>query len=189
MYPLVEQDNINTEMQSAFPSIQNSSSQNAVDSHEAVLTKAQRMLTQLRSNPVDFHAPKRKRHRKSGAVGKKVKDFQRNVIVIDYQGAKPPAVHILHEYDKVYQGVLLFNNSMSEDNIRAEICMLIQQEPSDIYDFSALDPSDFEFVKCVNKRVRTLGGNGVYDGDGLRELYRSGGIYVRLTKSFNKVNT
>ena len=104
------------------------------------------MLTQLRSKHVDSCVPNsRIRRKKSYAIGKKVKD-------VHY----PPAVHTLHEYDKVYQGVLVCNSKMSEDDIRAEICMLIHQETSDIYDFSTVGPTDFEFVKCVNKHVRAV---------------------------------
>ena len=183
-----EQENVTAEMQNIFPSMQGSSStQKDSESHETVLARAERMLTQLRSKPVDSCVPNsRRRRKKSYAIGKKVKDVQRNVVVIDYHGANPPAVHTLHEYDKVYQGVLVCNSKMSEDDIRAEICMLIHQETSDIYDFSTVGPTDFEFVKCINKHVRALGGKGVYDGDGLRELYRSGGVYVRLMRSFYK---
>ena len=76
---------------------------------------------------------------------------------------------------------------MSEDDIREEISELVHQESSDIYDLSAVCPADFEFVKCVNRRVRAPGGKAIYDGNGLRELYRTGSIYVRLLRSFYKV--
>ena len=124
------------------------------------MANAERMLTQLRSKPVDFS---RRRRKRIGAC----KDFQRNLIVIDYPGTTFSAVQVLHDYDKVYQGVLLFNTKMSEDEIREEISELIHQETSDMYDLSSVCPADFEFVKCINRRVRALGGKAVFDGNGL----------------------
>ena len=108
-------------------------------------------------------------------------------MVVDYAGAKPPAVQVLHDYDKVYEGTLQFNSSMSEECIREEIARLIQQKKdSTFHDFSTITPEDFMFVKCVNRRIRIPDGKAVYDGDGIRELYRSANIYIQLTKSFNK---
>ena len=106
---------------------------------------------------------------------------------IDYPGPNPPALQVLNDYDKVYEGTLLFNSSMSEDDSREEIASLIQQKKDTTFcDFSTISPEDFRFVKCVNRRVRVPDGKAVYDGDGIRELYRAANIYVQLTKSFSK---
>lgn len=67
---------------------------------------------------------------------------------------------------------------MSECSIREEIAQLVQEKTSDIilYDFTSIEVTDFEFVKCVNRRVRVPDGRACYDGDGLRDLYRSANI-------------
>ena len=77
---------------------------------------------------------------------------------------------------------------MSEECIREEIARLQQKKDDTFHDFSTITPEDFMFVKCVNRRIRIPDGKAVYDGDGIRELYRSANIYVQLTltKSFNK---
>ena len=114
----------------------------------------------------------------------KCREYQRNLVVIDHPGTKPPAVQVLHDYDKVYEGSLSFTSAMSEDSIREDSPTNARE--SDFYDFTSVEPDDFEFVKCVNKRVRVPDGKACYDGDGIRDLYHCANIYVRLTKSFCK---
>jgi hypothetical protein len=83
-------------------------------SHEAVLSRADTLLKQLRSNPSATTIKNSRRRRKH--VGK-ARDYQRNIVVVDYAGAKPPAVQVLHDYDEVYEGTLQFNSSISEECI------------------------------------------------------------------------
>ena len=89
-------------------------------------------------------------------------------------------MQVMHDYDKVYEGTLSFNTSMTEACIRERISSLIQQKESGIYDFSGVIPQDFESVKCVNSRIRLPDGNATYSGEGLKD------IYIRLTCSFYK---
>lgn len=63
---------------------------------------------------------------------------------------------------------------------------LLEKKESLIHDSSAITPQDFVFVKCINRRVRVPDGQAVYDGEGLKSLYRSGNMYIQLSKSFNK---
>ena len=111
---------------------------------------------------------------------KPAKEYQRNIVVVDYPGLEPPAMQVMHDYDKVYEGTLSFNTSMTEACIRERISSLIQQKESGIYDFSGVIPQDFESVKCVNRRIRLPDGNATYSGEGLKD------IYIRLTCSFYK---
>ena len=154
-----------------------------INSHEAVMARADKLLTQLWGNPSSVTTKNTRRRRKH--IGR-CREYQRNIVVIDYPGSNPPAVQVLHDYDKVYEGTLAFNNGMSESDIREEITGLIQQKECTFLDFSKVQPEDFMFVKCVNRRVRVPDGKAIYDGNGMKEIYRSANIYVRLTKSFNK---
>ena len=77
---------------------------------------------------------------------------------------------------------------MSEDCVREKISSLLKRKKSDINDFSQVSTNDFQSVRCVNRRIRVPDGEATYDYDGLRELYRTGSIYVRLVKSFYKWN-
>ena len=103
------EESVNAEMKSVFPSIQGPSATPIdVQSHEAVLSRADTLLKQLRSNPsgtMNRNVRKRRKH-----IGK-CRDYQRNIVVVDYPGGKPPAVQVLHDYDKVYEGTLLFNTT------------------------------------------------------------------------------
>lgn len=56
-------------------------------------------------------------------------------------------------------------------------------------DFLAMGPDFLSFLSVLTNVSRHLVVKGVYDGDGLQELYQSGGIYLRLTRHFNKVKT
>ena len=38
-------------------------------------------------------------------------------------------------------------------------------------DFSEVGPEHFQFVKCVNRRVRVPDGKATYDCEGLKDLY------------------
>ena len=183
LYMYIGESVVNEELKSVFPT---TSTTTVVDtpSHQDVLARADRLLVQLRSKPgslTDKHV-RRRRHKHSG----KTREYQRNLIVLDYPGKKPPAVQVLHDYDKVYEGSLSFTSAMKEYSIREEIAQLVQEKTSDLYDFTSIEATDFEFVKCVNRRVRVPDGKACYDGDGIRDLYRCANIYVRLSKSFCK---
>lgn len=34
-------------------------------------------------------------------------------------------------------------------------------------------------VKCANRRVKGVDGDAVFDGNGIKELYKSGAVYVQ----------
>lgn len=173
-------------MKKVFPGGSSSSSQGpslGETSHAAAVTRADKLLSQLRANESDNRYSRRRYNRR--AVHKR-KDIQRNLVVLDYPGKHPPAVQVLHDYNKVYEGILTFNNSSSEEDIKAEIASLLQLKQSYIFDLSSVTCDDFVFVKSVNRRVRVPDGKAVYDAEGLKSLFKSGNIYVRLTKSFLK---
>ena len=50
------------------------------------------------------------------------------MVVINYYRKKPPAVQVLHDYDKLYEGSLTFASATSEDSIREEIAQLMQEK-------------------------------------------------------------
>ena len=81
-----------------------------------LMSRANRLLTELRSNP-DAVTTKISRKRKKVL---KSREYQRNMVVVDFPGHKAPDLQILHEYDKVFQGPLCFSDSMSEEDVRDE---------------------------------------------------------------------
>ena len=108
---------VNEEIQSVFPSI---STMTVVDTpcHQDVLAHADRFLVQLQLKPGSL-PEKHVRHRRKH-IGKS-REYQRNLIVLDYPGKKPPAIQVLHDYDKVYEGSLSFMSAMNECSIREAI--------------------------------------------------------------------
>ncbi len=151
-----------------------------------LVSKASRLITQLRSEPAavtERHTKKRKRSKATGWS----RDFQKNLVVIDFQGSDVSQYSTLRDYNKVYEGTIMLNSGMSEDDVRSEIVSLVKCKKSMFHSFIDLDGNDFQFVKCLNRRVRTPDGVFTCDGDGIKTVYRSGCVYVRFTRSFSTV--
>ena len=99
--------------------------------------------------------------------------------MLDYPRSASNEVQTIKEFDKLFDGTVLISSSMSESNVRKEIADALHRKDSSIYNFSLIQDKDFEFIKCVDKKVRLLDGENVYDAQLLKKLY-SGEIYVRL---------
>ena len=127
-----------------------------------------------------------RRRNRPGSVQSRTcsRDYQRNLVVVDYPCSSPPSVH---DYDKVFDGPFHFSSSMSEDEVRHEIVSLVRQKKSMFHNFDDLNEDDFVFVKCANRRVRIPDGEVMYSGESLKNIYKSGSVYVRLTRSFSKL--
>ena len=167
-----------------FPSTSSQTSA-STPTHEDIISKANRLLTSLRSDPSSVsgrHSKQRKRHH--AAVGER--GYQKNLVVIEFPGDSPPDVQALHDYDKLYEGSLTFSSSMTEEEIRERISNLVRKKESLFNNYEAISNNDFEFVRCVNKRVKVPDGEIVYNGSTIRQIFPSGAVYVRLTKSFAK---
>ena len=148
----------------------------------SLLAKASRLISQLKSEPcalTERHTKKRKR----GKMMKWSRDFQKNLVVIDFQGLHPSQYRTLRDYEKVYEGALTLTAEMSEEEVKREIVRLVKMKKSTFHSFDELVVDDIEFVKCVNRRIRIPDGSVNYDGEGIKSLYRSGAIYVRLKRS------
>ena len=44
------------------------------------------------------------------------------------------------------------------------------------HNFSCLEPSDFDFVRCINNRIKTIDGDTPFDANCLLLLYKNGSI-------------
>ena len=108
------------------------------------------------------------------------KELQKNLVLIDYQGEEATEVAPLREYEKIYDGCMRFKSDMKESDIREEICRLVSMKESITHSLGALSPSDFDFVRCANRRVRAIDGDTPFDASGISQVYKNGAIYVRL---------
>lgn len=181
---------ISSELKRSFGTAQgDQAGPSKVSTDESLMAKAQRMIGELKSDPLMLTERHKKRRKQTRLSNTWSREFQKNLVVIDYQGSNPSPV--LHDYDKVYEGPVTFFSGMSEEDVREAIASLVKRKKSITHTFIGLGGKDFEFVKCANRHVRVLDGEVTYDGNGIKNMYRSGSVYVRLTHYFStvKINT
>ena len=148
-------------------------------SHESLIARASRLCHELRTDPSKV-ATSRGRKRKHHNM--KVKEWQKNLVLIDYPGKHPSDIVPIREYDKVFDGSIRFSSNMDEEEIRVEIARVLSRKSSVFHDLSGIKPNDFTFVKCANKKVRVPDGDTPFDAQGISHTYPHGAIYVRLSK-------
>lgn len=175
------QNDVDTETRRLFQGGSTSSTNLDIQS---TISKASKLMEEIKSNPL-ARTERHSRKRKKGVLSRQ---FQKNLVVIDFQDTELPDDYFtLRDHDKVFEGPISLNTSMAEDDVRREIVSLVQCKKTTLYTFDQMTEDDIQFVKCANRRIRVPDGNAVYDADGIKALYRSGAIYVRLTRSFLKV--
>ena len=176
------QNDVNTENRRLFQGATSSSTNLDIQS---TISKASKLIEEIKSNPL-ARTERHSRKRKKGVLSRQ---FQKNLVVIDFQETELPDGYFpLRDHEKLFEGPISLNTSMTEDDIRREIVSLVQCKKTTLYTLDQMTEDDIQFVKCANRRIRVPDGNVVYDADGIKTLYRSGAIYVRLTRSFLKVS-
>ena len=184
--PFSGDESISNEIKGIFPSTNSTpTSGQSTPGHEDVLSKASRLITSLRSDPLSVagkHSKQLKAKRKRQRAPER--EYQKNLVILDYPGENPPEVQELHEYDKVYEGSLSFCATTTEE-IRDEIAGLLRKKKSIFNNYENIHSCDFHFVRCVNRRVWVRDRELVHAGSTLKQVYPSGAVYVRLTKSFS----
>lgn len=167
----------NTSSSNASSSNTNSSDTSSSNNDGSVLARADKLCKQLR---LKRSANRRSSIYKSSKRVCAAKEVQKGLVVIDFQGYSPPQVVSLKEYQKIYDGCIRYMSNMSEDEIRNEIVRLVRQKESITHDFSSITPTDFDFVRCVNRQVRAIDGDVPFDSDGISQVYKNGAIYARM---------
>ena len=168
---------------------ESSSSSVGDSSSQSLIAKANKMIAGLRSDPLartERHT-KHKKRKRGTSRGTWCREFQRNLVVIEFQGKDVTPYRTLRDYENIYEGVITLNSSMTEEDVRSEIVSLVRCKKSMFHSLNDLAEDDIQFIKCANRRVRVPDGTIVCNGDGIKQLYRSGAVYVRLTRSFSKV--
>ena len=148
--------------------------------HESLVERASRLCKELRSDPAKVLS----KHSKGGKKRKResIKEYQKNLVVIDYPGRNPCDVTPLREYDKLLDGSIRFSSNMDEEGIREEIARILREKSSCTHDLSGIKINHFIFVRCANKKVRVPDGDSPFDSKGICQTYTHGAIYVRLNK-------
>ena len=168
---------IEAEMSSIFNSTTPSSSKSSGD--ESFATRAERLCGKILSGTLTSN-PSNRRHKKRPAATPRVKEWTKNVVVIDFQGQKKNETLVLYDYQKIFDGLIQLSSDMCEEDVRGEIVRLVQLKQISTHCLERLTTNSFSFVKVVNRKVRSLDGDVPCDGKGLTCVYKSGSIYVRL---------
>ena len=155
-------------------------------SQESLIEKATRLCHDLRSDLSKVYSRHSKSSRKRKREKISLKEYQKNLVLVDFPGPDPNDVMSLREYDKVFDGALCFSSFMDEDDIRDEIIKILRQKSSITHDLSRIQADDFTFVKCANRKVRVPDGGGPFDSKRICRTYSHGAIYVRLNKDMSK---
>ena len=106
------------------------------------------------------------------------KMVQKGLVLVCYQHSDTGDTVPLREHEKLFDGCIRYKSDMSEEEIREEITRLIHLKDS--HSFTCLMPSDFDFVRCINRRLKPIDGDVPFDSDGISHVYKNGSIYVRL---------
>ena len=77
----------------------------------------------------------------------KVKDWTKNLVMIDFQGQEANKECPLYEYQKIFDGLIRISSDQSEYEIRAEIVRLVKLKDICTNHLELLSPSSFSFVK------------------------------------------
>lgn len=77
----------------------------------------------------------------------KVKDWTKNLVMIDFQGQEANKECPLYEYQKIFDGLIRISSNQSEYEIRAEIVRLVKLKDICTHHLQLLSPSSFSFVK------------------------------------------
>lgn len=150
------------------------------DNEESVGTKAEKLCKKILSGTLTQETTTRRRKRKVSTSCSRVKEWTKNVVLIDYQGQKGHESLALYDYQKIFDGLIRISSNMSEKDVRDEIVRLVQLKHISTHQLECLTPDAFNFVKVCNRKVRPLDGDIPCDGTGVAHIYRSGSIYVRL---------
>ena len=84
--------------------------------HESLVERASCLCKELRSDPAKVLS----KHSKGGKKRKResIKEYQKNLVDIDYPGRNPCDVTPLREYDKLLDGSIRFSSNMDEEDIK-----------------------------------------------------------------------
>ena len=175
-----------SQQSSALNSSESSSCDTSNSHTEGLMSRAERICKQLR--PGKSIKSSRKNSTKPYDKRSSCKVIQKGLVLICFQGNNPGEIVALKEHEKIYDGCIRYRSDMSEDEIREEITRLVRQKESETHLLASLAPKDFDFVKCMNRRVRQIDGDTPFDGSGISQVYKNGAIYVRLNSQILQVS-
>jgi hypothetical protein len=147
--------------------------------HHSIIASVNNLCQDLDSDTFRFIGRKNKTRGIKRSTPNIEYKFRKRLTVINFPGHQPEEVEKLSEDDKVFDGTVTLSTTMTEQDVRKEVAQSLNKKESEKYDYSKVKESEFEFVKCANRKIRRPDGELNYDGRLLKQLY-GGSVYVRL---------
>ena len=183
----VGEENLSVEVKGLFSSSKQAkpSGSSTDDTSESLLCRAERICKERLNRPGKQSFKRSKRAVKP--YDRPPKQLQKNLVLIDYQSDNQnEEVLSLSDYDKIFNGCIRYNSDMSEIEIREQIVKQLVQKDSLTHDLPSTLPSSFDFVRCANRKVRSIDGDVPFDASGINQVYKNSSIYVRCNVSIAK---
>lgn len=112
-------------MGSLFNSATASSSRPSGD-EEGFATRAERLCGKILSGTLTQNTSNRRRRKRPTTSVPRVKEWTKNVVVIDFQGQRENETLVLYDYQKIFDGLIQLSSDMCEEDVREEIVRLVQ---------------------------------------------------------------
>ena len=78
-----------------------------------------------------------------------MKEWTRNLVLIDFQGQEPGMECPLFDYQKIFDGLIQIMSDQSEYDVREEVVRLVQLKDICTHRLELLTPESFSFVKVM----------------------------------------
>ena len=114
----------------------------------------------------------------------------KNVTVFKYMGPNAPSEFARSDKFVIVTGMLEFDHSALEEEIREDLVDLIRASKSSGCDLSRCKAEDIEFVKCTGKvcRIPDTTSQFSWNGNAIKHLCGQGDLYVRLQNDVLQTN-
>lgn len=113
----------------------------------AVAEQAGQICSRLLDTTYERRRNSRRHRSRSLPQPPKAKEYIRNLIVIDFQCQESNQECTLHEYQKIFDGLIQITSDQSENDIRQEIVRLVQLKDINTHHLELLTTKSFSFVK------------------------------------------
>ena len=78
-----------------------------------------------------------------------MKEWTKNLVLIDFQGQEPGMECPLFDYQKIFDGLIQIMSDQSEYDVREEVVRLVQLKDICTDRLELLTPESFSFVKVM----------------------------------------
>lgn len=117
LYVFVDDENVSSEMRSLFGPVNPTYSSQAT-TRESFATRAERLCERMLSGTLTQEGNGRRRKRTASTPAPRIKEWTKNIIMIDFQGQKGYEALPLYDYQKIFDGLISISSNDSEHDVR-----------------------------------------------------------------------